>query len=122
MKDSIPLHPKYGLNPSMEVCFYCQKETGSIVLLGNKYPDEAPRHITTSYEPCEKCKEAFSQGFLLLEAEDNAYNKPVPTGNYWVISMEAAERMFQDLSGYPEHKALITRRMAERLGLYQQAA
>jgi hypothetical protein len=99
--DYITLHPKYGLNPTLELCFWCGKETGSIALLGNKYDGEAPMRMTLSYAPCGECQKSWEAGFVLLECSDtpNVDDQPpikpdvYPTGNYMVISIEAAIRL-----------------------------
>lgn len=122
--DSIRLHPKHGLNPTMKVCFWCGEETGEILLLGAAYEKQAPMRMVTDYEPCEKCKEAFAQGITLMEATETLKG-PEPTGNYWVITEEAAKRIFSGNS-YEDvlhHKrAFIDREAATKLGFYQNAA
>ena len=82
---TIPVSRKYGLNPSIPVCFWCGKEKNEIALLGpNKatrlvkdkhgnlirraYGEdrEAPRHCVIDYEPCDECRQAMEQGITLL--------------------------------------------------------
>lgn len=80
MSNSIPLHPKFGLNPTMLVCFYCGETTGELALLGNKYKGEAPKYMCNSIKPCDKCKEKYKDHLLVVEvAPDNQE----PTGR-WV--------------------------------------
>lgn len=126
----IPLHPKYGLNPTLEVCFWCGEDTGSILLLGRSIKGEAPMRMMGSYAPCEKCAEKWNLGFVFIEAD----NKPIvegqppisegvwPTGNYAVINQEAAERIMgkektEAGAGYISRKqfADLTRKTAEEL-------
>lgn len=65
MNDSIKLSPKHGLNPSLVKCFWCGEDMG-IALCGRLKGDiEAPRAMITGYEPCDKCREYFSQGILV---------------------------------------------------------
>ncbi len=99
---TIPIHPKYGLNPTMVVCFWCGKETGEIALLGANYKAQAPMRMTVSYEPCEACQKKWSQGFTVLEMSEtpNIEGQPpirpgiYPTGNFATFSWEAGERLF----------------------------
>lgn len=101
-KDNIKLHPKYGLNPSVEVCFWCGKETNAIILFGGEIKEEAPRTVTGSYEPCDKCSKKWELGFVLIEASNkpNIEGQPsmqegvYPTGNYMVLTDDAALRLF----------------------------
>ncbi len=108
MKDKgIKLSPKYGVNPTIPVCFWCGEEKNEIALLGHlanhKGEDiEAPRRMVMDYEPCDKCKENMSKGFMLIEttqAQPQEGMPPIaddhyPTGRWCVISQEAAERIF----------------------------
>lgn len=90
-KDSIVLHPKYGLNPTIAVCVVCKEETGEIALLGRSYKDEAPREMVISFEPCSKCREKYLQkGVLLLEVPEDG----VITGRLYIISNKLFEAAF----------------------------
>ena len=85
----IKLSPKYGVNPSMAVCFYCQEEYG-IALMGKlgdgrKGEDfEAPKKVCTTLEPCNKCKEKFKNDLLLVAVDDNKQ----PTGKWAAVPKE----------------------------------
>lgn len=108
MSDSIKLSPKYGLNPTIPVCFWCGKEKGEIALMGHigdgrKHEDiKAPMHMVLDYEPCDECKKNMELGFTIVEAtgEPNALTSmPIqdgiyPTGRYVVIKKEAAIKIF----------------------------
>ena len=92
---TIRLSKKHGVNPSLEVCFWCGEPMG-VALLGKLKGDaEAPREICTSYEMCDKCKEHNKTMIHMIEASTtplheyqpsinpglNAY----PTGrNFWI--------------------------------------
>lgn len=100
-KDRIYLHPKYGLNPSVGMCFWCGMDTGELLLYGNTVAGEAPMRTVISYTPCSECANKWEKGFLFIEAD----TKPLvegqpeispgawPTGNYAVINQEAADRI-----------------------------
>ena len=112
---NIRLSPKYGVNPSLDTCFFCRESIG-VVLMGYIKGDlEAPRTCISSYEPCEACKEKFKQGFLIIEAlPDRTF-----TGNYWLIKTERAIEAF-GLENVAEGKVLITEQDAKALGLYDE--
>lgn len=111
-KNSINLSPKHGLNPTIPVCAWCGKDKNEIALMGQigdrrKGEDlEAPMHCVLDYEPCDHCKEQWSQGVAVLEAtteRPTPYRPPIqkqgndeiyPTMRYVVITPEAAERIF----------------------------
>ena len=112
MANSIPLSPKHGLNPTIPVCAWCGEPKNEIALMGRIKTDvkgedpQAPMHCVLDYEPCDKCKEQWSQGVAVLEAttkRPTPYRPPIqkqgdieiyPTMRFVVIKPEAAERLF----------------------------
>ena len=105
---TIRLSPKYGFNPTIPICFWCEKEKNEIALMGKigngrKGEDiEAPRNMFLDYEPCDECKKKWSLGITLIETtnEPNFDRQPsfgngaYPTGRYCVIKEEAFKRIF----------------------------
>lgn len=92
---------KHGLNPSMDICFFCG-ETKGIALFGKMKGDaEAPRQVLLNYEPCDKCKEAMDKGTTIVEVvtEDNGNRQIVdgayPTSRWCVMRSEAAKEIFE---------------------------
>ena len=111
--NGIRLSPKYGLNPTIPVCFWCGKEKNEIALMGKigdgrKGDDfEAPKYAVLDYEPCEKCQGLMSSGFTIMEVTDKPNKRTAvemckgayPTGRFSVIKNETAERIFgKDIS------------------------
>lgn len=67
---SIRLHPKHGVNPTIPVCFWCQKPKNEIALLGSAYKGEAPMSgLVLDYEPCDGCKADMARGIALIEVK-----------------------------------------------------
>lgn len=100
---SIKLSPKHGVNPSVPTCFWCGEAMNMLVLFGRLPNDkEAGMHCgPVSYEPCDKCKEQWDQGILLMEAGTSPQSDgqpelhgAYPTGRYMVMRPEAVERVF----------------------------
>lgn len=107
---SIRLSKKYGVNPTIPVCFWCGKEKNEIALMGHigdrrKGEDiEAPKNMILDYEPCEDCRKNMNLGVTVMEVsyvpiregfppiQDDLY----PTGRWCVIREEAADRIFGD--------------------------
>lgn len=101
---SLKISKKHGLNPALEVCFWCGKERG-IALCGHLKGDaEAPRRIVCSLEPCPECKKAFEKGVHIVEVtsdgsrfecnkafaiKDANGNVVYPTGRHAVFKPEA---------------------------------
>lgn len=95
---NIRISPKYGVNQTIPVCFFCGEEKNEVALLGRigkgKNDIEAPHHMILDYEPCEECKKKMDTGITLIEITDtpNSENQsPIatdayPTGNWWVVT------------------------------------
>ncbi|HUW67828.1 MAG TPA: hypothetical protein VMW20_07240 [Candidatus Nanoarchaeia archaeon] len=137
---SVLLHKEHGLNPTVNVCFFCNEDKGEVVLLGRAYKGKAPMRMITDYVPCEECQEKFSQGVLFIEVTrspntpdqpplyrgDLYQSVPYPTGRYWVLSKDAVRRIIGNDSDtgqkiLKESKALIDPETAEQLGLYNES-
>lgn len=109
--NGIKLSPKYGVNPTIPVCFWCGKEKNEIALMGHvgdgrKHEDfEMPMQAIINYEPCEECAKAMASGFTVMESTETpnwVTNKEIqngvyPTGKWVVLKHEAAHRIFTGL-------------------------
>ena len=118
----IRLSKKHGVNPSLAVCWWCNKETGDIILPGRLPGDEeAPRQAVWNYEPCSACGALQCQGITLIEARANGFQNA--TGKWWVITEEAAKRIFAGdmLSKVLKvRKAFIDTKAANKICLTQE--
>ncbi len=102
MSRSIRLHPQHGVNPTVNVCFFCNKDKNEVLLLGAAYRGEAPRRMVVGYEPCDECKSNMAKGITLIEctSNPNTHEQPeiqrgcYPTGKWCVITEDAATRWF----------------------------
>ena len=98
---SIKLSEKYGVNPTIPVCFFCGEEKNEVALLGKitdkqtKEEIEAPMRMVIDYEPCDKCKEQWSKGVAIIEVTHTDLGRPEiapnaqPTGRIVVLKPEA---------------------------------
>lgn len=98
----ITLSKEYGINPSIDTCFICGKET-NLVLFGTSYKDEngktaeAPRTVCTG-ELCEDCQKVIDEGgiFFIAVKDGERGNNPYRTGQIGAIKEEAVQKMFPD--------------------------
>lgn len=70
-------------------------------------------------KPCGDCEGMMAQGFLLIgvvESKTEDKSNPYRSGNQWVISNEAAERMFPDESLRKKGAAFIDVILADKMG------
>lgn len=109
----IRISPTHGVNPSLDICFYCQEARG-VVLFGQFNPvralgkelaatldgppgdRKAPDKIVMNKEPCDKCKEYMKKGIILIsvdESKSDDRQNPWRTGG-WVVVKEEAVRSF----------------------------
>lgn len=104
---NIKLHPDYGLNPTIPICIWCNKDKNEIVMLGSAYKGEAPMHMVLDNEPCQECQDVMSQGVTLIELRSPPENgkKPDRTGSWAVIKDDAVYRIFS-----PETAAAVVKR------------
>ena len=105
---SIKLSPKYGVNPTIPVCFWCGAPKNEVALMGRISggkrggDEEAPHYAILDYHPCEECQKKMQTGFTVMEATNSPNDRaPVavsngayPTGRYIVLVPDAAVRIF----------------------------
>lgn len=92
---SIRPSPKYGLNPSLSVCFYCG-DVKEIIIPGQLPGDvEAPHKAAWDKEPCDRCKRWMRKGVMLIETPDGQEDSQTPsrTGQIAVVRDEAIPKM-----------------------------
>lgn len=124
MSDSIKLSPKYGLNPTIPVCFWCGKEKGDIALMGRVRKKETrpttyggtstrvvdddvqmPMNVCLDTVPCEECAEKWALGIPVIRASSMRDDKCMEVisadgskvyldGRYSVVTTEAFARIF----------------------------
>lgn len=129
MSDSgIKLSPRHGVNPSLGICYYCNKENGEVILPGRLKGDvEAPRAAVWHKQPCEECAGWMAKGIILISVRDDADpsdENPYRTGGWSVVTEEAIRRMLD--SGLAERLcscryAFVPDEAWEALGLGSRA-
>jgi hypothetical protein len=95
---SLRVSKEHGLNPSVMVCFVCQKDTG-VALLGTNQGRKAP-HYMYDQNLCEECTGVIKGGgVILLEVRDGQRNArrepgehPLRTGKYVAVTADAIRR------------------------------
>ena len=98
----IRLSKQFGVNPSVDTCFICGKET-NIVLFGTSYKDEngktaeAPKNVCTG-DICDNCKQIIEDGgiFFIAVKDGESGNNPYRTGQFAAVKEEAVQRIFPD--------------------------
>ena len=113
MSNDIKISPKYGLNPTIPICFFCGEPKNEIALMGKmgKHGEdiEAPKYMVLNYEPCDHCKEQWNKGVPIIECVSSYYindNRPnistdpttntllYPTDRWCVLKADAVQRVF----------------------------
>ena len=116
MSKGIKISPKYGVNPTIPVCFWCGKQKNEIALMGHMKGDiEAPKNMVLDYVPCEECQNHMAMGVAVLEASDhpNTEGQPpmqkgvYPTSRFVVVTTECADRVFNAYAPWSEGKKVF---------------
>ena len=116
MGKGIKISPKYGVNPTIPVCFWCGKQKNEIALMGRMKGDiEAPKNMVLDYVPCEECQNHMAMGVAVLEASDhpNTEGQPpmqkgvYPTSRFVVVTTECADRVFNAYAPWSEGKKVF---------------
>lgn len=68
---ALNLHPKFGVNPTIDTCFWCGNSKG-VALMGNNYrphdkPEEAPQQLVLDYNECPNCATEWARGTAIIE-------------------------------------------------------
>ena len=98
-------------------CFWCNEDIG--VAIPKELKDSCNDNyegVFMDYEPCDKCKENWEKGDVIIEAQNTPVFKdqpPIgkdayPTGNNWIIKKGILE----------EHIFFATKEVTKELGLY----
>ena len=118
MAGGVRLSKKYGMNPSMSVCFFCGKVKNEIALVGKidkkdengkiiERDVEAPKYAIYDYEPCDECKKKMASGITLIGVTEDPLSEKMPpitkqgdtelypTGRFATVKEEAYERVFR---------------------------
>jgi hypothetical protein len=107
MSRGIRMSEQHGVNATVGICFWCEQEDGTLLLMGRLPGDvEAPKRVVSSYEPCARCAALFARGILLIEAqrEPTQEGQPpmqvdpqpaYPTGRYHLVRREWVADAFQ---------------------------
>lgn len=112
----IKISPKYGVNPTIPVCFWCGKQKNEIALMGRMTDDiEAPKNMVLDYVPCEECQSHMAMGVAVLEASDhpNTEGQPpmqkgvYPTSRFVVVTTECADRVFDQYAPWQAGKKVF---------------
>ena len=99
---SITINKEHGVNPSVDTCFICGKET-NVVLFGTSYKDEngktaeAPRTVCTG-QLCDAYQKVIDEGgiFFIAVQDGERGNNPWRTGQIGALKEEVVQRIFPD--------------------------
>lgn len=100
----LKLSDQHGVNPTISVCFFCEKDKG-VALLGKLKGDvKAPKRVLMDYQPCDECRKKMSVGTTVIEVVTTDNGLPPikegvwPTGRWVVLKKAAAFQIFKSLN------------------------
>lgn len=110
---ALRLSPKHGVNPSVGLCFFCQKSK-EVILAGYMKGDiAAPREAVWNDDPCDECVKCMEKGVIIISVDEdktNDDNNPHRSGGWAVVSVDYIKRVFTDLMGEELTKSMLERR------------
>lgn len=94
---SIRISQKYGVNPTIPLCFFCNEPKNELILAGRLPGDqEAPKNKVWDNAPCDKCKGYQKIGVILISVRDGEEGtNPYRTGGWVVLKDDAVRRLVQ---------------------------
>lgn len=125
---SLRLHRKYGVNPTMPVCFFCGSDKGEVALLGAAYKGEAPSRMIIDKKPCETCAKVMRAGVLFLEIRTGSDSEDIKsrTGKMWGIKESALDCLGINKEVLESIKktrvAILEEEVAQMIGFHDVAA
>ena len=110
MKDSIKLSKKYGVNPTIPVCFFCGEPKNEVALMG-KVKDidgnevQMGMYTILDISPCDKCLEETKKNldngyYIIYEVSDNPIKDFGKEDGQGIINVNKRSEGFKDASFY----------------------
>jgi len=111
-----------------ELCKICGKEINEQIVMNQRLSEKNAKDIKAMHkkaigyakEPCDECKELMTKGYILIEYDEaltEDKSNPYRTGNIWVITFDAAEKLGVDKDTIAIGYSLIDIETAQNLGL-----
>lgn len=111
-----------------ELCKICGKEVNEQIVMNQRLSKKNAKDIKSMHKqaigyaqkPCDECKELMTKGFILIgydEALTEDKFNPYRTGNIWVITFDAAEKLGVGKDTMDIGYSLIDIETAQNLGL-----
>lgn len=110
----VRLHPKFGVNPTIPLCFVCGKPRNEVALIGAASKTQMPMHAHIDRRPCEDCEKRIKDGGVwLIEVRDT--DPDFRTGRIFCVKASAVEEVFG--KKVPEGIAFINQETVKASGL-----
>ena len=117
---------KLGVALVKETCKLCGDEYDGPIIMNTVLTEGRAKKVEELHgksvglmkDPCDKCKDLMSQGFLLIgviESKTTDPRDPYRNGQMWVVTHEYAKSMFKE-EDLKKGAAFITTEVVERLG------
>ena len=92
----IRVSERYGVNPAIPLCFFCNEPKNELILTGRLPGDaEAPQNKVWDKRPCDKCAGYMKLGIILISVRNGeSGDNPYRTGRFCVIKEEAFRDLF----------------------------
>ena len=85
---TVSIHPKYGLNLTQPICFYCGQSKDQLECLGASCEGKAPKYMTYDIYPCKDCEIKQRDHAVTLEFDEDDDGNMRPTGRWSAVRNE----------------------------------
>ena len=107
---------------AVPMCYYCNESKNELILHKQFKNISVLHNHVIDMEPCTKCAERMQQGVILVSVKDGESmegNPPNPyrTGGWWVVTIEAAKRIFRNIDFDEQRFCFIEDSIAKQVGL-----
>jgi len=101
-------------------CFLCGESKD--IILDRRFRDISEIHgKAIDKEPCPECEKKLEQGIMIIECRDGESGEnPYRTGRLWVITEEAADRLFTGFDFTKNRIFFMEESIAEQIGFHEQ--
>lgn len=114
-----------------ELCKICGGKVNEQIIMNQRLSEKNARDIKSMHkkaigyaqEPCDECSELMTKGYIFIEYDERLTTdkgNPYRTGNMWVVTFEAAEKLIMDKATYENGYALIDIDIAKKIGLNKE--
>jgi hypothetical protein len=93
---TLRLSEKHGVNPALDLCYFCGEAKGVVMFGRMKGDAPAPHGVVLDKQPCDECAAHMKAGVILIEVKEGEEGEnPHRLGGFAVLKDDAINRIVQ---------------------------